>query len=56
MVYDEGFEVKLHDQNFFAFSAYKISSYTTPKNDDDETASGYTSICNETFLGWYHNP
>lgn len=36
MVYDEGFEVKLRDHNFFAFSAYKIEKYSTPKNDDDE--------------------
>lgn len=36
MVYDEGFEVKLADMNFFAFSKYSISDSKTPKNTDDE--------------------
>jgi len=44
MIYDEGFEVQLSDQTFFAFSRF------------DLTADGRnTSRCDETLLGWYRN-
>lgn len=56
MVYDEGFEITTETHNFFAFSKYKLRNDKTPKNDDDEQSAGYSSICSETFLGWFHNP
>jgi len=36
MVYDEGFEVKLDNLNFFSFSKYSIDYGRTPKDTDDE--------------------
>jgi len=36
MVYDEGFEIRLADMDFFAFSKYSIGDGRTPKNTDDE--------------------
>jgi len=36
MVYDEGFEVRLDNLNFFSFSKYSISHGKTPKDTDDE--------------------
>ena len=55
MVYDEGFEIFLHqdNENYFAFSKYSVSSSVTPKDDDDEKSQGYQSYCQETFLGWF---
>jgi hypothetical protein len=43
MVYDEGFEIFLHqdNENYFAFSKYTVSSNVTPKDDDDEKSQGY---------------
>lgn len=55
MVYDEGFEITTDQHNFFAFSFYKIRSDKNPKNDDDEQTNGYTSICSQTYMGWFKN-
>lgn len=43
MIYDEGFEVKLNDVNYLAFSKY------SPNGND------YKSHCGETLIGWYNN-
>jgi len=43
MIYDEGFEVKLNDVNYLAFSKY------SPNGAD------YKSHCGETLIGWYNN-
>jgi cathepsin C len=42
MMYDEGFEVVLGDEKYFAFSKYT------------GTVKHATSHCGETFPGWYH--
>jgi len=42
MIYDEGFEVNINDQTFFAFSKYKTKG------------SKSLSYCGKTFPGWYH--
>merc|ERR1711939_432222 len=42
MIYDEGFEVNINDQTFFAFSKYKTKGSET------------LSYCGKTFPGWYH--
>ena len=47
MVYDEGFEIRIANSVFFAFSKYKNIgnlvniSYQNPKDDDDEQTKGY---------------
>jgi len=52
MVYDEGFEFKIKNYEFFAFSKYIKKEGTGEPNDDDNTeTSGYKSICDKTFLG-----
>jgi len=50
MVYDEGFEVKMGDFTFFAFSRFELIP-------DDSAESGHRNIshCGETEVGWYHN-
>lgn len=53
MVYDEGFQVMIGGQVFFAFSKYTASEETTVKDDDDEQTKGYVSDCDETFKGWF---
>eukprot|EP00742_Colponemidia_sp_Colp-10_P000741 GILJ01000804.1.p1 GENE.GILJ01000804.1~~GILJ01000804.1.p1 ORF type:complete len:559 (+),score=64.67 GILJ01000804.1:63-1679(+) len=55
MVYDEGFEVVIDGQKFFAFSKYTTTTNQVPKDTDNEETAGYTSICAETFAGWFHN-
>ena len=51
MVYDEGFEVRIAGKTFFSFFVYvpKVAS-PTPDNNAD-----FSSICSETFTGWYHD-
>lgn len=44
MVYDEGFEIKLHGISYFAFS-----KYIKQENGVVE------SHCGETLIGWYHD-
>lgn len=44
MVYDEGFEIRLDNFKYFAFSKYG------PKKN-----GGWDSFCDETLIGWYHN-
>lgn len=64
MVYDEGFEITLNSKKhkkiiqkkYFAFSKYKLKDGYEASNGDafklDPDKRKYTSICNETFLGW----
>jgi len=42
MIYDEGFEVRVAGQKFFAFSYYEKSGY------------GVKNVCHKTFPGWFH--
>jgi len=44
MIYDEGFEVRVNNQKFFAFSKYKKTGWNQAK-----------SYCHQTFPGWYHS-
>jgi hypothetical protein len=55
MIYDEGFELRLADQVFFAFSRYEKVGKFSPSNIDTEDTPGYRNICDKTFLGWYHD-
>lgn len=55
MIYDEGFELMIHDQVFFAFSRYKKVGKFSPSNTDTEDTPGYKNVCEKTFIGWYHN-
>lgn len=55
MIYDEGFEFTIGDQVFFAFSKYEKVGKFTPTNSDTEDTPGYKNICDQTFIGWYHN-
>lgn len=43
MIYDEGFEVNVAGQTFFAFSKFKTNGFKT------------YSHCDKTFPGWYHS-
>jgi len=52
MVYDEGFEVQINGQTFFAFFGYepkKASLLKSTKTTD------YISHCAHTMVGWYHS-
>jgi len=51
MVYDEGFEVKINGQVFFAFFAYEPNSVKDLKSTKVEH---YTSHCEQTMVGWFH--
>lgn len=55
MVYDEGFEIRADHKIFFAFSKYQYNGNSVPQDKDDEETEGYYSLCNETFIGWYHD-
>jgi cathepsin C len=48
MIYDEGFEVAVGDQTFFAFSDFDFVQ---------DPAKGRTNVshCDQTQIGWYHN-
>ena len=51
MVYDEGFELTINDQVFFAFSRYSKIGKFNPSNTDTEDTPGYSSVCEKTFIG-----
>merc|ERR1719287_200931 len=52
MVYDEGFEVKIDDQVFFAFSKFDAA----PKGAETNfTENAKRSHCGETMRGWYRD-
>ena len=55
MVYDEGFEFKLHSYSFFAFSKYSPNKSLVPTNTDTEDTPGYKNECRKTFLGWFND-
>merc|ERR1719498_748921 len=48
MIYDEGFEVAVDGQTFFAFSKFEFIN---------DPVKGHTNIshCDQTEVGWYHN-
>jgi cathepsin C len=51
MIYDEGFEVKLGDQSFFAFS-----NFTFEKDAKNRYAKPHNiSHCGQTMVGWYQD-
>jgi len=47
MIYDEGFEVAIGDQVFFAFSKFSFVNHGRKRTN--------VSHCDETQVGWYHN-
>ncbi len=53
MIYDEGFEVVIKGRKYFAFFKYE------PKVPLEQARPGeikdFTSFCDETFVGWYHD-
>jgi cathepsin C len=51
MVYDEGIELTIHDQVFFAFSRYQKVGKFSASNTDTEDTPGYKNMCDKTFLG-----
>lgn len=53
MVYDEGFEFRIKDQVFFAFSRYEKVGKFIASNTDTEDTPGYRNICDKTFIGIY---
>lgn len=55
MIYDEGFEFTINDQVFFAFNKYEKEGKFSASNTDTEDTPGYKSVCEKTFIGWYHN-
>eukprot|EP00429_Kryptoperidinium_foliaceum_P054682 CAMPEP_0176085440 /NCGR_PEP_ID=MMETSP0120_2-20121206/42761_1 /TAXON_ID=160619 /ORGANISM="Kryptoperidinium foliaceum, Strain CCMP 1326" /LENGTH=600 /DNA_ID=CAMNT_0017419255 /DNA_START=24 /DNA_END=1825 /DNA_ORIENTATION=+ len=48
MIYDEGFEVSIGDQVFFAFSYFDWATDAAGKKSN-------VSHCDATQVGWYHN-
>lgn len=51
MIYDEGFEVKLGEQSFFAFS-----NFTFEKDPKNHFAKPHNvSHCSQTMVGWYQD-
>lgn len=54
MVYDEGFELKFSNYIFFTFSKYRQKSSFKATNTDTEDTPGYESLCDKTFVGWFH--
>lgn len=52
MIYDEGFEVQIGGRSFFAFSKY-VPNPGTPLSSDK--VAHYTSHCDETMVGWWHD-
>jgi len=48
MIYDEGFEVAVGDQTFFAFSNFEFVQ-------DPKLGRTNVSHCGQTQIGWYHN-
>lgn len=59
MVYDEGFEFQLKDNNgdkitYFAFLKYNIHSDNNANSSSFPINSKYASYCYITLVGWYH--
>lgn len=54
MVFDEGFELQVDGQVFFTFYKYEQTTKFVPKNTDTYETPGYKSLCDKTFVGWYH--
>lgn len=52
MVYDEGFEVVVGNRRFFAFNKYVPNKGTSL---DSRKVAHYTSHCDETMVGWWHD-
>lgn len=52
MIYDEGFEVIIGGQIFFAFNKYVPKTPESLMKDDVED---YISVCDETLVGWFHD-
>merc|ERR1719265_2038864 len=51
MIYDEGFEVKVGEQSFFAFS-----NFTFEKDANNRFAKPHNvSHCGQTMVGWYQD-
>jgi cathepsin C len=51
MIYDEGFEVKVGEESFFAFS-----NFTFEKDLKNQFAKPHNvSHCDQTMVGWYQN-
>jgi hypothetical protein len=63
MIFDEGFEVRSGSRSYLAISKYTCDA-DTPKawcqsdegahENTDGSVSGWTPMCSETFVGWYH--
>lgn len=51
MVYDEGFEVTIGDQKYFAYSYFKKGAHC----EDSTSCNAARSVCHKTHPGWYHN-
>jgi cathepsin C len=52
MIYDEGFEVVVNGQVFFAFNKYHPKKHTSLNSEE---VGDYVSICDKTMIGWFHN-
>ena len=48
MVYDEGFDITIGNQSYFAFNMY------SQKLDISDSSNKYNSHCYATLNGWYH--
>jgi len=58
MIYDEGFEVVLGQEKFFAFSHFKRHQGSNPNEGEGEAAiqrKAKASNCAATLPGWYHS-
>ena len=64
MIFDEGFEVRMGSRSYLAISKYTCDA-DTPKawcesdkdahENTDGSVTGWTPVCSETFIGWYHD-
>jgi len=52
MVYDEGFEVKIDDHTYFAFSKFDLPA---KGGETNYTENAKRSHCGETMRGWYRD-
>jgi C1A family cysteine protease len=50
MVYDEGFDIRIGDYSFFAFSKYDMNNKIKPLR----SKQNWVSKCYSTLIGWYH--
>merc|ERR1711907_899455 len=51
MIYDEGFEVTLGEQKYFAYSYFKRGEHC----EDSTACDKARSVCHKTHPGWLHN-